>query len=364
MGAPSINITFVEQAMETIQRGQRGVIAMLLKGTEKADYTIVTVDDIPSTLSDKNKLLIRLALMGYVTTPKKIYVYTINDLDYTEALKHLAQFKWDYLVCPYAATDEMTETVATWIKGQRENHKNIYKAILPETAADYEGIINVANSYVYNGERLPVEEACVRAAGIICGTPTTQSCTYAPVTEASDCDRMTKDELDAAVDAGKFVFFWDGEKVKVCRGVNSLVTHTATKGAQFAKIKLVEAMDMIRDDITRTCQDSYIGKYVNTYDSKCLLIGAINLYFDELRNAGVLHAGNCMINTDANRRYYKAHGNVVIMHDPGDDAYREIPLEDATEQELKMGNTGTHVFLKMRLSLLDAIEDIDAEIYI
>ena len=121
---------------------------------------------------------------------------------------------------------------------------------------------------------------------------------------------------------------------------------------------------MIRDDITRTCQDSYIGKYVNTYDNKCLLIGAINLYFDELRNAGVLHAGMCEINLEANRRYYKAHGNVVILTDPDDSTYREIPLEDATDQELREGNTGTHVFLRMRLSLLDAIEDIDAEIYI
>ena len=41
-----------------------------------------------------------------------------------------------------------------------------------------------------------------------------------------------------------------------------------------------------------------------------------------------------------------------------------INVEDATEQQLKEGNTGSHVFLRATISLLDAIEDIDLDIYI
>lgn len=44
----------------------------------------------------------------------------------------------------------------------------------------------------------------------------------------------------------------DGEKVKVCRAVNSFVTTTGTKGESFKKIKVVDTMDMIKDDIRLT----------------------------------------------------------------------------------------------------------------
>ena len=54
----------------------------------------------------------------------------------------------------------------------------------------------------------------------------TISCTYAPLPEVSDVGRLTREAMDAAVDAGKFILFHDGEKVKVARGVNSLQTTT------------------------------------------------------------------------------------------------------------------------------------------
>lgn len=78
------------------------------------------------------------------------------------------------------------------------------------------------------------------------GTPMTISCTYAPLPEVSDVGRLTREAMDAAVDAGKFILFHDGEKVKVARGVNSLQTTTQDKGDAWKKIKMVEVMDMIQ----------------------------------------------------------------------------------------------------------------------
>ena len=69
--------------------------------------------------------------------------------------------------------------------------------------------------------------------------------------------------MDEAIDGGEFILYHDGEKVKVGRGVNSLQTTTADRGEQCKKIKIVEAMDLMKRDITTTMQDSYIGKYAN-----------------------------------------------------------------------------------------------------
>lgn len=94
--------------------------------------------------------------------------------------------------------------------------------------------------------------------------------------------RLTKEQLDTAIDSGEFVLFHDGEKVKVGRGVNSLKTTSQEKGEAFKKIKIVETMDMIQNDIRMTAEDGYIGKYANSYDNKCLLIMAVKGYLEEL----------------------------------------------------------------------------------
>lgn len=364
MGAPSVNIAFIEKSTSAIQRGERGTIAMLLmeSSVEVSDYTVYSVADIPKTLSEENKKFVEQALLGYENAPKKILVHLTSIASvavngYTDALTYFATQKWDYLVIPTVETDGKTATIASWIKSQRTNGMT-YKAVLPNSASDNEGIINVTCGCESGEESYSAEEMCARVAGIICGTPLTMSCTYAPLAEMTDCDRLSAQELDEAVDAGKFVFLWDGEKVKVCRAVNSFVTTTANKGDSFKKIKVVEAMDMIKDDIRMTAQDSYIGKYANSYDNKCLLVTAINSYFAGLIRDGVLESGSCEIDIDAQRKYFADKGGIVVVDG------EEKQLEDCTDDEIKRANTGSKVFLKAVISILDAIEDIDLNIYI
>ena len=48
---------------------------------------------------------------------------------------------------------------------------------------------------------------------------------------------------------------------------------------------------MMEDDIRKTIEDNYIGKFGNTYDNKCLLITAVNAYFMSLVNDGLISVG-------------------------------------------------------------------------
>ena len=63
MGAPSVNIAFIEKSATAIQRGERGTIAMLLKesAVTTADYVVYSVTDIPSNLSEANKTAVKQA---------------------------------------------------------------------------------------------------------------------------------------------------------------------------------------------------------------------------------------------------------------------------------------------------------------
>lgn len=358
--SPEISVVFYEKGATAITRGERGTVALALKDSAQTGgpvFDILTAADIPSGLTTANKGFVLDALKGYQTAPKKVIVYVMTTGDnvtlsdaYDAMMAYFETHHFDWMAIPTVATDEMTSTIATWIKGLRSNADMTCKAVLPNSASDSEAIVNVTSSlYDAAGTAVSAEKTTPRIAGLLAGTPLTISATYAPLLDYADCTRLTKAEADAAVTAGKFVYKFDGEKVKVCRAVNSFTTTTADKGDSFKKIKVVEIMDLIHDDVKSTIEDGYVGKYANSYDNKCLLVTAINAYFAELVRSGLLASGTAEINLPAQKNYLESKG---------------IDTSEMTDQEIKEANTDTHVFLLANISILDAMEDVSLEIYI
>lgn len=363
MGLPSISISYRERGITAIERAKRGIILLLLHDTVPSGsanayvkHTVFDNDDIPAELSEENKKQIELALIGYQTTPYKIIPLvfaestSINDM-----LKVAESIKFTYLVYP-EADEKATSTIATWIKAQRTQKDNQLKAVLYKQAADTEGVINVTNSWFKVGSKQYTgAEYCSRIAGLICGTPAKISCTYAPLPEVTEVEFVDKETLDSRIDKGEFVVFDDGEKIKVARGVNSFITTIEGKGKSFKKIKLVELMDMIHDDIKKTAEDNYLGKYANSYDNRSLLITAINGYFLELERDGLLekNQNEASINLENTKIYLMKNGRRT-----------KEELAKMSEIQLKYENIGDNVFLTASLSMLDAIENIDLPINI
>lgn len=348
---PRINIVFRELGITAIQRSEKGVVAMILKDTKALGAHILTsVTGIPADLAEVNKAQIKLAFIGYVTPPRQVLLFVMDSKKTLEdALKHYATQQFDYLIPPLDVTPEDAQTIALWVKSERLVDHTV-KTVLPNLDGDHEGIVNFTATSIRAGtQTCTTAEYCARIAGLIAGTPMKISCTYARLPEVADVDRKTKEELDDAIDRGEFVLFHDGKKVKVGRAVNSLTTTTQDKGDSFKKIKIIEAMDMIRNDIRMTAQDNYIGKYANSYDNKCLLVMAIKGYFEALERSAILERGTSEvdIDVDAQENYLKSKG---------------IDTSEMTLQELRRATTGSKVFLKARVHILDAIEDIDLDI--
>lgn len=388
MGAPSIDISFIEKAISAITRGERGIVMLWVKDTLPATAvnptTVVLESDIPAGLSDTAVEQVKLAMIGYTNAPKKVLVYCMGiaeDADkeaieagYKKAMEASETIKFDYLAIPTVETDEKAQDIAAWIKTMRANKKKKIKAVLPNTPADNEGVINFTTDRNVKTETVTgedgakktvdtvytAEQYCARIAGLIAGTPMTIACTYAPLSELSDCTRLT--DIDEPVDKGEFILFYDGEKVKVVRGVNSFVTTIDGKGDSFKKIKIVEAMDMINDDIVKTAQDSYLGKYANNYDNKCLLVSAISSYFSQLKKDGIVSSYSVGLDADAIRNYLKGKGSQATIDNGDTSETKEI--DDCTDEEIIRADTGAFVFLTGNVKILDAIEDIKMPIYI
>lgn len=375
--APEINISFIDRAKSAITRGSRGIVLLGVKDTFAMPManplTITSSGDIPSGVSDETKEQVKLALIGYQTTPIKVLVYGMGtegeeeDIDgaYAAALKAWETIKFDYLAIPTVSTDGKAQEIAAWIKAMRAKKKRV-KAVLPHTAADHEGIINYTiDKNVYAEDitqkdgsikrittEYNCEQYCGRIAGLIAGTPLQISATYAPLPELEDCTRL--EDIDTPVSDGEFIIFYDGEKVKTVRAVNSFVTTVQGKGDSYKKIKIVDAMDLIADDITKTAQDSYLGKYPNNYDNKCVLITAINGYFKQLSMDEIIDADyEVAFDTEALKAYHLGRGK-----------YTEEQLAAMDDTAIAKLDTGSKVFLKGSIVILDAMEDIDLPIAI
>ena len=375
---PTVVVKFIEAGIEAIQRSQRGIVALILEDTKQVidklatktnghevlpnPFWVYTVDDIPEELSDKNKDYILNALKGYNKPPLKIVVYMMQQGGdktgadrFQEPLKVMLTERFDYLAIPTIENAQL-EYVATWVKTARENKFKKIKVVLPGSNADYEGVINFGNTKVFTADReYKPAEYTARIAGLVAGTNMTQSATYAPLAEVIDCDRHTQDEMDAMVNEGKFFIWYDGEKFKMSRAMNSLVTTSQGKLEGYQTIKIVDIMDMIYDDIRKTAQDSYIGKYTNDYENKCLLISAVLGYFKQLENERLLQKdySTCEIDCEAVRTYQLSHG-----------LFTKEELAKMSDDEVKKLDTKKIVFLKAKVRPLDAMEDIQLPINI
>ena len=157
------------------------------------------------------------------------------------------------------------------------------------------------------------------------------------------CDALA--EPDEAVDAGKLIIVPGREGYRLGRAVNSLTTLTPDKAAPFQKIKIVEGIDLIRGDIAKAFESGYVGKVLNDYDNKLLLVTAINAYLKGLE-------GDVLDKTADNRCFVSLSGQRSYLESRGTDT------SDMKDTDILKANTGSQVFLEAKLTFCDAMEDL------
>ena len=351
LGLPSISVKFIQEGISAIQRGSRGIVGMIIKETQAIEpITIANVTDIPEEITTNKQLIIN-ALIGNTNAPLKLELYVISgEMTLTDALNYFENTKFDYLCYPAAAEEDKT-AIVTWIKNQRDQG-NMVKAVLANENADCEGIINVTQNGVVVGEKTySAGELTARIAGLIAGTDLRISTTYASLPEVDSIPFESRSATEAKIGNGEFVLFREANKVKVARGVNSLTTVSQGKGSLFQKIKTCDIMDIISNDIRATARDNYLGKYSNSYDSKCLLVTAIQGYMDGLVTDGLVEKNTVSVEIDIEeqRNFLKSMG---------------IDVTKMSDQEIKEANTEDKVFIKVTCKILDAIESINVKVYI
>jgi len=351
MGLPEILFTFSSLAVSAIKRSQRGIVSLILKddtGTfDSKEYKSIT--ELKSTeWTADNLQYIKDAFLG---VPSKVIVERIDvdEEDYNDALTRLGSKRWNYLAIPgIEPVDALT--VSTQVKTWRDNERKTFKAVLPNVAADHEGIINFCTDGIKVGENTySASQYTARIAGILAGLPLTRSATYYVLPEVESI--MESADPDADVDDGKLILINDGEKVKIGRGVNSLTTTADGKGPDFKKIKIIEGHDLIQEDITRTFNNDYVGKVNNSYDNQVLFFTAANSYLRGLEGEVLDSSANNTVGVDieAQRLAWEGIGTDTSAWD---------------DQKVKEMAFQSNVFVTGNLKFLDAVEDLQMKIYV
>ena len=353
MGLPEVKITFTSKANTAMQRSAQGVVMLVLEDTTSSVAATITEYKTFESVVEKdwtpeNYDLIEKTFMG---SPSKVMIVRRGEVaenPISGVLPKIKNKRFNYLAVPGAEEEEAT-AIKTFILERRDKEDKTVKAVLADTAADHEGIINFTTATLKVGEKSYTgSQYTARIAGILAGVPFTESATYYVLPEVTEIEE--KEDPNAAIDAGELILVDDGEKIKIGRAVNSLTTLEGGKNAEWQKIKIVEIFDMIKDDVRDTFNNKYVGKVPNIYDNQLLFVIEVNNYFKQLADEQILDnraENKATIDIEALRAAWKAIGS---------------PYADLEDDKLKEMSFGSTVFLSGAIKPVDAIEDLQFKI--
>lgn len=189
--------------------------------------------------------------------------------------------------------EELKATFASFIRRLREDQGVKVQGVLSGHAANYEGIINVANGIILeSGKALSAEQAVAWVAGASAGATLKQSNTFAQYEGAVDVSpRYDHDETVSRLRKGEFLFTFDGrdKSVTVEKDQNSLASN-----AKFSQNKVIRIMDAFHKDVFNSLKDiirnrKSTGEDIPVdEDGKSIVHTAVVLYGNTLQDDNVL----------------------------------------------------------------------------
>lgn len=347
MGLPQIIIRFKTAGGTAIRRSARGQVVLLVAGETAGSQGFSRLDQVdPTVVGQQAWALLQLCFLG---NPAKVWLVTYPQDGEQEALEGasaLAEGGW--MCAPHMDSLQMVE----FVKAKRAKGRPVRAVVSTTDSPDNAGVVNfTAEGMVVrlDEERRSVTSAdyCARVAGILAGLSLRESATYYPLSEVESFVRSGDPEGDIA--KGRLILDRGSEGVRLARAVTSLVTLNESGDSAFQKIKITEGVDLIRADIRSVFESEYVGKVLNDYDSKLLLVTAINSYFASLAGS-VLDTGRrnqASVDYDAQKAWLESRG---------------VDTESMSDTAILSANTGSQVFLRADVRFADAMEDLTFEI--
>jgi hypothetical protein len=202
---------------------------------------------------------------------------TVTGESYSSAFAEFEKLAFNTLAVK--TTDEAIKSLAvSFTIRMRERVGAKFQTVLFNKAADHEGVINVDDV-----------NAVPWVAGASAGCAINRS--LVNVTYDGEYELKhdyTQTELEAAIDAGKFVFHTVDDEVHVLRDINSLVTFTLEKSVDFSYNQVIRVLDEDAVQTAAIFNKTFLGKCQNNKDGRIALKSMLVTLAGEMQNVGAL----------------------------------------------------------------------------
>lgn len=357
-GLPNIDIIFTQKAVTAVQRSERGVLAIIVKDSKQTQgvtrFTYKRLSDIKAAdFSEPNLTDIKRA---FDVAVNKVYVFRCaGATEPVDAVREIEKVKFNYICTNDSNYQQGLATYTKQFNATSKGHKIVCVVANVETA-DSKYIVNVKGTggTLKSGGNVTANSYVVRIASTLCNLPMNRSLTYYVFSDLASWDDTyinADNTIDSWIDKGFLTLINDDDQVKCGRAVNSLVTFTSTDTEDMSHILIVEAMNMILEDIYDTFKNYYVGKYKNTLSNQRLFISSVNTYFKQLGREEVLDSA------------YDNHAYIDIESQRL--AWTGIGKEEAADWDDHTVETmtfRTNVYLGGNAKISDAMEDLRFEI--
>lgn len=205
---------------------------------------------------------------------------TVEDATYQTFLDKVESYSFNALGC-LSTNDTIKGLFANFTKRMREEIGVKFQTLLFKyTSPDHEGVISVENGLV----GAPTDPSAVFwATGAEAGCQINKSVTNKTYDGEFDIDvDYTQSELEAALQAGKFMFHKVGGTVRVLEDINTFVSFTDEKSKDFSSNQTIRVIDQIATDIAVLFNSKYLGKIPNDASGRISLWNDIVKHHQEL----------------------------------------------------------------------------------
>lgn len=171
---------------------------------------------------------------------------------------------------------------ANWTRRLRDEQGVKFQCVLHNyPSADYEGVISVKNGLV-GASTDPAAVYWTTGAESACAV--NRSLTNATYAGEYDIDTdFTQTQLETAIGKGEFTFHRVGDQVRVLTDINTFVSVTDEKSADFTSNQVVRVLDQIANDIASLFNSKYLGKVQNDASGRVSLWSDIVAHHTQLQ---------------------------------------------------------------------------------
>ena len=348
MGLPVISVEFKKLAATAMIRSVRGILAVVIQDTtsdvgwtSKAFTSLEEVDAKEFT-SENYKILAR----AFLAAPYQVIVVRVGSegtMETAQAILDKLSYNW---VCAVPANFQ--SGLVTYVKSINTPRRirKVKALVYNQSSADDMHIVSVSNGTVTltGGDTVTMTNYLPRLAGLLAACPMDQSVTYAALDDLEAVADVSN--LDTAIDGGSLCMFRDDNVIRIARGVNTLQTVSGDVTEDMKKIAVVEAMDLIQEDIIRTFKTYYLGKKKNTADNQALFVADVSSYLRALADEGVVNKDEAIsvsVDVAAMRAAWEADG---------------VSTANMTDDQVKKKPYRAQVFVSAQAHILDAMEDM------